>query len=70
MKQVCVGLKELSEKSLESMVVDLGVWIKELKVDVDEVLLGRLLAECDVKRGAATDDVVAVRGVLCCLFSL
>jgi hypothetical protein len=63
-------LKELTEKALEGMVVDLRVWIKELKVDVDEVLPGRLLAECDVKRFAATDGVVAVRVILCCLFSL
>jgi hypothetical protein len=39
LQYVGVCLKELGDKSLESDKVDVGVGIKELKVDLDEALL-------------------------------
>jgi len=32
-------LKELTKKSLESLIVDLRVWIEKFKLDVDEATL-------------------------------
>ena len=34
-----VGTKELGEEALGSKVVYVGIWVEELKVDIDETLL-------------------------------
>ena len=38
-EQVRVRVEELAEKPFDGVVVDIGVWTEEVKVDVDEALL-------------------------------
>jgi hypothetical protein len=35
-KKVRICLEKLTEESFESLVIDLGVWVEEFKVDVDK----------------------------------
>ena len=38
-KSFSIGIEQLHNEAFESMVVDVGVWVKKFKVDVDEALL-------------------------------
>ena len=38
-KVLGIGTEELGEEALGSKVVYVGIWVEELKVDVDETLL-------------------------------
>jgi hypothetical protein len=42
MNYFCIILKQLDYKPFEGMIIDCGVWVEELKVDVDKALLGGL----------------------------
>ena len=38
MQSLCIRLEELSQETLDSMVVYLRIGVKEFKVDIDDVL--------------------------------
>jgi hypothetical protein len=40
-KRIGVGLEELTGETEEGVIVDLGVWVEEFKIDIYEGLLGR-----------------------------
>jgi hypothetical protein len=68
-KRFGVGLELLDDEALEGDVVDIGVWVEELEVDVDEALL---CAANDDQRSASmtearrrTHDVAVVAVVVC-----
>lgn len=40
MQKLSIGLEELVEETFERLVVDGGVWVEEVEIDINEALLG------------------------------